>query len=341
MKAALLPEIGKPLRIEERPVPAIEPQDVLVETRSCGVCRTDLHICDGLAYLPELPHTPGHEPAGVVAEVGADVTGMEVGQRVVPHLFFTCGKCWYCRHGRDAQCTDLKGLLGVTQSGGFAEYFAAPAANLFVLPDQVSCEIGGLVSCAVITAIHAYRRARLELNDTAVVLGAGGIGQLLIQLLKGAGLKVAALSRAPGKLRIAGELGADLVCRTDAPDRAEQVKGLAGGDGAQCVFDCVGTAASMRDSADYVMRGGQIVVIGEEPEFPGIDTIQIAQRELEIIGSRNGSRQDAVDGIAMLAAGLLRPRIARRFPLDDIHEALECLRSGQADGRIVVTVKPE
>jgi propanol-preferring alcohol dehydrogenase len=95
----------------------------------------------------------------------------------------------------------------------------------------------------------------------------------------------------------------------------------------------------MKDSAAYVMRGGQIIVIGEEPEFPEIDTIQIAQRELEIIGSRNGSKQDAVDAIAMLAAGIIRPRIARRFPLKQVNEALQWMRSGQANGRIVITIK--
>lgn len=339
MKAAVLHEIGTPLRIEDMPVPSLGPDEVLVETRTCGVCRTDLHIYDGLAYVPELPHIPGHEPAGVVAQVGGKVRGIEVGQRVVPHLFFTCGECRYCRRGQDAQCIHLNGLLGVTIHGAFAEYFVAPAENLFVLPDPVPFEIGGLVSCAVITAVHAFRRARLGLNDTAVVLGAGGIGQILTQILKAAGVKVVAVSRSLGKLDIARRLGADLVCPMGASDRIEQIRAFAGDDGVHCVFDCVGTSATMKDSAEYVMRGGQIIVIGEEPDFPEIDTIQIAQRELEIIGSRNGSRQDAADAIAMLATGIIAPRIARRFPMEQINEALQCMRSGQADGRIIVTIK--
>ena len=141
MKAAVLHEISKPLRIREVPAPEIRPDEVLVETRACAICRTDLHISDGLAYVPKLPHIPGHEPAGVVAKVGVNVTNLSVGQRVAPNLFFTCGQCYYCRVGRDTQCTDLKGLLGVSVNGAFAEYFVALAGTLFVLPDNISFEL--------------------------------------------------------------------------------------------------------------------------------------------------------------------------------------------------------
>jgi len=339
MKAALLHEIGKPLRIEEVPAPEIGPDEVLVETRACGVCRTDLHICDGLAYVPKLPHIPGHEPGGVVAKVGENVTGLSVGQRVVPNLFFTCGRCYYCRVGRDTQCTNLKGLLGVSINGAFAEFFVAPAENLFLLPDNVSFEVGGLISCAVVTALHATRRARLNLYDTTVVLGAGGVGQVLIQILKAAGVRVIAISRSKEKLEIARKLGAHLALQAGEENIMKQIKVFAGGDGVQCVFDCVGSSKTMKDSAGYVMRGGQIIVIGEEPEFVEIDTIQIAQRELEIIGTRNGTKQDTVDAIAMVAAGIVTPPIARTFPLEQINNALEEMRSGRANARIVIVIK--
>src|SRR5882724_6922162 len=118
MKAAVFREIGQPLAVEEVPKPEIGPDEVLVETRTCGICRTDLHILDGLAYIPTLPHIPGHEPAGVVAEIGGNVTRLQRGQRVVPHLFLTCGECYYCRVGRDSLCAKVKGILGVTVPGG-------------------------------------------------------------------------------------------------------------------------------------------------------------------------------------------------------------------------------
>jgi len=339
MKAAVLEEIGKPLRIQEVPPPEIGPDEVLVETKACGICRTDLHIFSGLAYVPKLPHIPGHEPAGVVAKVGENVTNLSVGQRVVPNLFFTCGQCYYCRVGRDTQCTNLSGLLGVSVWGAFAEYFVAPAENLFLLSDNISFEVGGLIGCAVVTALHATRRTRLSLYDAAVVLGAGGVGQVLIQILKAAGVRVIAISRSKEKLEIARKLGAELALQADTPEITQRIKAFAGSDGVQCVFDCVGSSSTMKNSAGYVMRGGQIIVIGEEPEFVEIDTIQIAQRELEIIGTRNGTKQDTIDAIAMIASGIITPPIAKTFPLSQINEALKEMRSGQANARIVIVIK--
>jgi 2-desacetyl-2-hydroxyethyl bacteriochlorophyllide A dehydrogenase len=339
MKAAVLHQLKQPLEIRDVPRPEVGPDDVLVETHACGICRTDLHLQDGLAYVPALPHIPGHEPAGVVAEVGARVRDIQVGQRVVPHLFVTCGRCRNCRQGQDAQCTSLGGVLGVTLWGAFAEYFVAPAKNLLTLPDGVSFEAGGLVSCAVITAVHAYRKARVGVGDVAVVLGAGGIGLLLVQLLKAAGARTVVVSRSQQSLLRAAEFGADLMLPATASDLAARLTEFTDGQAADCIFECVGSAATMRTAATLAREGGQIVVIGEEPESAPIDTIEIAQRELSIIGSRNGSRQDAADALAMLAEGVLQVPIALRVPLEGINDALERLRAGQVHGRVVVTLK--
>ncbi len=338
MRAAVLRALGERLAIEEVPKPAPGPGEVLVETRACGLCGTDLHICDGLAYVPRLPHIPGHEPAGVVADVGAGVTGLHAGDRVVPHLFVTCGTCDYCRSGRDAQCTGVTGILGVLMPGALAEYFTIPAANLFALPDSIPFPIGGLIADAVLTAVHASRRARLGVGETAVVLGAGGVGQCLIQILVAAGVRVIAVDTTAEKRDSAATMGAALVLPAGAEANAQAIRDFSDGQGAQAVFECVGKGETMAQAASYLRRGGQIIVIGEEPEFPRIDTIQIAQRELEIIGSRNGSRRDLRDAIRFVAAGMIRPRIARTFPLDEINEALAFFRAG-CDGRVVITIK--
>jgi D-arabinose 1-dehydrogenase-like Zn-dependent alcohol dehydrogenase len=213
-------EVGKPLRIEEVPIPEIGPDEVLVETRCCGICGTDLHILKGFGYVPKLPHILGHEPSGVVARVGSNVTHLKPGDHVVPHLFFTCGECYYCRAGRDQQCLNLKGLLGVLSPGAFAEYFKAPGANLFPLSAKVPFDVGGLVADAVVTAVHAVGRSGLRAGDTAVVLGAGGIGQVLIQLLRSREIRVVAIDRAEANLSLARECGAHLALKSDAPSTA-------------------------------------------------------------------------------------------------------------------------
>jgi propanol-preferring alcohol dehydrogenase len=338
MKAAVMREVGKPLTIEDVPVPQIGDDEVLVESRSCGICGTDLHILAGFGYVPPLPHILGHEPAGVVAKIGGAVEGLRQGDRVVPHLFFNCGACYYCRAGRHQQCITLKGILGVLVPGAFAGYFKSPAANLYRLPDHVPFDVGGLLSDAVVTSVHAFRRSGVQLGETAVVVGSGGIGLILIQLLRAAGIRAVAISRRDESLRLASEVGANLVVKLGAEDAAAQVKLFTDGFGAQCVFDCVGTAQTMRTSADCVMRCGRIVVIGEEHDYPAINTTEIAQKELELIGSRNGTRQDTVEAIRLLASGVVKPIIARRFPLDEINEAFAFMRQG-AVGRVVINIK--
>lgn len=338
MKAIVMKETGRPFEVADLPQPQIGPDEVLIETRTCGICRTDLHIQDGLAYVPALPHVPGHEPAGVIAQLGRDVTGLRLGQRVVPHLFVACGHCRYCLQGRQAQCLELDGIIGVTRPGGFAEYFAAPARNLLPVPEGVDFDVAGLVSCAVITAVHAYRRSGLAPGDAAAVIGAGGIGLIMIQILKGAGVRVAALSRSAASVALARQHGADLALPLGDRDAAARVRDFAGGDGAACAFDMVGLAATVRTAAECVCRGGRIVIIGEEAEYPAVDTIAIAQRELEIIGSRNGGLQDAADALELLAAGVVRPWIDRRYPLEDLNAALDYVRNGQAHGRVVAVI---
>jgi propanol-preferring alcohol dehydrogenase len=341
VKAAVLHKVGEPLTIEDLPVPEIAPDEALIETHTCGICRTDLHIQAGLAYVPSLPHVPGHEPAGVVVAVGRDVRGIRPGERVVPHLFVADTECPYTRAGQHAQARHLRGILGVTLPGGFAEYFKVPARNLLVLPTSVPYDVGGLTSCALVTAVHAYRKAGLQVNDAAVVLGVGGIGLVLVQLLHAAGVRTLAVDCDRSRFEPAVRAGAARALAINERELHRLVQDWAGSDhgGVDCVFEMVGAADTMNSATEFVRPGGQIVVIGEEAEFPAVDTIKIAQKELRIIGSRNGGRQDAIDALALLAAGTIRPVIAACYPLDRINDALAAVQSGTIRGRAVVTIK--
>lgn len=338
MKAAVMRATRQPLTIEDVPRPAPGPGEVLVETRSCGICGTDLHILEGHGYVPPLPHILGHEPAGVVESVGAGVTRIKPGDRVVPHLFFACENCFYCRSGRHQQCTNLRGILGVLVNGAFAEYFRAPEQNLYLLPENIPFDVGGLLADAVVTSVHAHQRSSLKSGATAAIVGCGGVGLTLLQVLKAAGIGVIGVDRSEESLSFARELGAALTVNSQDPERVRKVRDITSGHGVECVFNCVGKAVTMRDSLDYVMPCGRVVVIGEEPEAPATDTIEIAQRELEIIGSRNGTRQDMAEAIRLVASGAVKPPIARHFPLEQINEALDFVRRG-ALGRVIIRVK--
>ncbi|MGH9503731.1 MAG: alcohol dehydrogenase catalytic domain-containing protein [Terriglobales bacterium] len=335
MKAALLDAVCQPLALREVPTPTIGAREVLVQTRTCGICGTDLHIIAGHGYVPDLPHILGHEPAGVVAAVGAEVTNVKVGDRVIPSLFFTCDECYYCRVGRNQQCAHLRGILGVLSPGAFAEYFKVPAQNAFHLPDSISFETGGLIADAVVTAVHASRRGGLVAGSTGVVIGAGGVGLCLLQMLVASGVRVAAVDVDEAKLEAAQSMGAAAMFL--APQAITAVREWAGDDGVQGVFDCVGSAATLDSACRMVMNGGRVVVIGEQGDTLPVTSTVIAQRELEIIGSRNGTRQDLVEGIRLVAAGAVRPPIAARYALADINQAMQRVREGVV-GRVVVQV---
>ncbi len=335
MRAALLEQIGDPLVLREVQPPRISPQEILIATKSSGICGTDLHILEGRGYVPRLPHILGHEPAGVVAAVGAEVSTIKIGDRVVPSLFFTCEQCYYCRVGRHQQCSNLKGILGVLSDGAFAEFFKVPARNAFPLPDSVTFEEGGLIADAVVTAVHAAKRGGLVAGSTAVVIGCGGVGLCLVQALLATGVRVAAVDIDLAELALAEGYGAKAAFLV--PAAASEVQAWSGQDGVQCVFDCVGLAQSLESACRMVMNGGRVVVIGEQDEPGPATSTEIAQRELEIIGSRNGTRQDLVEAIRLVERGVVRPPIAARFPLEEINQAMQRVRKGAA-GRVVVQV---
>ena len=329
MRAALLTDIGKPLTIGDVSPPEPGPREVLVRTRACGICRTDLHIADGFAYRPPLPHILGHEPAGVVEGVGAEVKTFKPGEAVAPYLFLYCGTCRACQAHEEARCSNPAGILGVSIAGAFADYFVIREDNLVPVPHVVPLDVAGLMGCAAITAVRAMARGDLASGQRAAVIGIGGIGVLLVQGLVAAGVEVAAFSRSEAARAHGLENG------------AKAAFGLEGGelDATSVfdrVFDVVGTAETMALAGRLTRRGGRIIVIGEEPNFPAIDTVTIAQRELEIHGSRNGARAQADEAMRLMAAGILRPQIAARVPLAEINDAFDALRRGAIHGRIVV-----
>ena len=238
MKAAVLKELRHPLVIEDVPIPEPGYGEVLVRTKACGICGTDLHIIDGSGYKPKLPHVLGHEPSGVVEKLGEGTHRLKVGERVVPNIFFTCGECFYCRTNRETLCINFRGALGVGVPGGYAEFFLAPEKNLFTLPSSIPFPEGGVIADAVVTAVHAVRRrAMVKAGDNVLVIGLGGVGQSVIQVAKESGATVIAEVRREVRLRQAKEIGADHVVNSSTQDVGEATKSLTGGSGADIVIE--------------------------------------------------------------------------------------------------------
>ncbi len=338
MKAAVLKEIGKPIAIEKVPIPEPADAEILVETKACGICGTDLHMIAGWGYTPELPFIMGHEPAGVVRELGPKAQGFEVGDRVVTNNFFTCGGCFYCRTNRETQCTSLDGILGVLKyNGGYGNYFSIPDSQLFHLPDSVAFTEGAIIADAVVTAVHAVKQARIRPLENVVVVSAGGIGSCLIQICKSYGARVMVIVRSEIKKKRAFEMGADEVFNSLVIDAASAIKAKGQRRGADCVFDCVGSEETLHLSMNCLSNGGRLVIVGYTQQRLSLDPRQVAVHEIEVIGSRSGGRQDTIEAIEFVKSENWQPIVSDLFPIEKVNEALKYLSEGKALGRIVLT----
>ncbi len=340
MKAAVLRERGKPLVIEDIPTPTPRSDEVLVQTRACGICAINLHIAAGWGYMPELPFIMGQEASGVVAAVGSGVTSFAVGERVVPNIFFTCGNCRYCRTGRETLCTNVDGILGVSKHhGAFAEYFVVPARQLFHLPECISFADGGVIADAVTSAVHAVRRrAQVSPGDLVLVMGAGGVGLSVMQAALAAGARVIVADIADAKLEHARTFGAAHTFRADAAKFDEQIKQATNGEGVDVAFDCHGSASTLASTIQSLRKGGRLVIIGYTQDKYPRSPQEMTRAELEIVGSRSGTREDTADAIALVSSSSWRSIVSDTFPLDKINDAFAFMRSGAALGRVVITM---
>jgi propanol-preferring alcohol dehydrogenase len=339
MEAAVLKELNKPLVIERVPKPELRYGEVLVQTKACGICGTDLHIIDGTGYKPRLPHILGHEPAGVVVQISEGVTSIGLGDRVLPNIFFTCGECFYCRTNRETLCTNFAGALGVGINGGYAEYFKAPARNLFPLPENIAFPEGSVIADAVVTAVHAVRRrAQVRSGQIVLVIGTGGVGQSVIQIAKNAGARVFVVVRRTVRMQIAQKMTADETINSKEHDVAQKVKELTEGKGVDAVIDNVGSNETLLQALGSVRPGGRIVMVGETNDTIPLSTFRLCVNEFEIIGSRSGGRQDTIEAIDLVAKGIVTPYVSNTYPLRRINNAFDDIRARKVLGRAVIVM---
>jgi D-arabinose 1-dehydrogenase-like Zn-dependent alcohol dehydrogenase len=273
-----------------------------------------------------------------VAGLGPGVTNVQVGDHVIVVLYVTCGQCVYCRTDRDNLCINLVGRPGFELDGAFAEYFTVPARNLFPISPSVPLEKVAAMSDAVATSWHAVRRqARVTPGQTVVLLGVGGLGIHATQITKLSGARAIAIDRVPEKLQMAECFGADLALNASEGDVVAQVRHRTAGLGADAVLDFVASPETVRLGLRMLKRDGVLVLVGLAPGRPFIvDPQEMVLSEKRIIGSRTSSQQDLVDAIRLVEEGKITPVISQRFRLEEVNEALEALRRGEAIGRIVV-----
>lgn len=343
MKALLLTEY-KHLEVTEVPEPQIGDDDVLVGVRACGICGSDVHGYDGSSGRRVPPLVMGHEASGVVAKTGKNVTRFKEGDRVTFDSTVYCGKCWFCTRGQVNLC-DNRNVLGVStgeyrRHGAFAEYIAVPQHIVYPLPDSFPFEHAALIE-SVSIAMHAVRRTPITVNDTAVVVGTGMIGLLVVQALKAAGCgKVIAVDIDDFKLEQALKLGATEGLNSKKVDIGAEIGARTEGRGADLAMEVVGATASVQTAVAAVRKGGSITLVGNLAQKIELPLQQVVTREITLYGSCSSCLEYPAC-IDLMARGEIRvdPLISVKAPLDEGPSWFERLY-GHEPGLMKVVLQP-
>lgn len=332
MKAAVVPEFGAPLEVRDVPVPDPGPGQVLVKIEASGLCHTDIHAARGeWPVKPKMPLIPGHEGVGIVTKLGEGDLPVELGDRVaLPWLAHACGHCRYCVGGGETYCLSPQ-YMGYTIDGSYAEYALGYASHVVKVPDGVTAMDAAPLTCAGVTTYKALKVARPQPNETAMVVGIGGLGHLGLQYAKIFGTTTIAVDVHDAKLQLAKDLGADHV--VDA--RGDQQRDLEALGGVDVALVTVPSPAAMRAAHAALNPNGRLVIVGlpadNRLELPVFETVLGGK---SIIGSLVGTRNDLADCFALHAQGRTRV-VTERRRLEDVNECFTEVLSGDVPARLV------
>jgi NADPH:quinone reductase-like Zn-dependent oxidoreductase len=321
------------------PRPEIGPDEILLEVKAAAYNRLDLWVLAGWPGLNlKLPHVLGSDGAGIIAEVGENVTGFTVGDRVAVNPTLSCGCCTYCLSGRDNMCDEFA-IIGEHVDGFAAEFTAVPARNLLPLPDHVSFETAAAASLAFVTAWHSLiTRGQFQVGESILIVGAGGgVNTAAIQIAKIAGASpIYVVGSSTEKLALAESLGADVLINRQEVDWSKAVFQATKRQGVDVVVDNVGAATYFR-SLRALKKGGRLLTVGNTsgPRFE-IDNRLLFAKHLQIIGSTMGTIQDYKQVMDLIFNGRLRPVIDSITPLSDGAAMLQRLEAGHVAGKIVL-----
>ena len=305
MKAAIFKELGTPLVMGEVPKPEVGANEILMKVKAAAICIADIYSIKGERPL-QLPHIMGHEAAGVIVEVGSNVADIQPGERVTFDSTVYCGTCFYCRRG-DINLCDHRRVLGVScdeyhQNGAFAEYVAVPQHVIYPLPDRIDFTQSAMVEpCSV--AFHAVERTSVSTKDTAVVVGVGIIGLLVVQILRaGDWRQIIAIDIEADKLKLACNLGADIGLNPDTEDVVSRIKTMTSNRGADAAFDAVGINSSLETAIGSLRKGGVLTLIGNLSSTVNLPLQTTVTGEFTINGSC-ASRGEYPACLDMIAVG--------------------------------------
>lgn len=324
------------LRIEERPIPEIVNDEVLIKLKAAGICGSDVHFFDGSHPYRNYPRIHGHELSGKIEKVGAKVKNVDEGDHVVIEPLISCGSCYPCRVGKYNCCVNLK-VIGAHVDGGFTDYIKVPAHLVHKIPQEMPFDVAATCEPYSI-GHHSTQRAQISSSEKVLILGGGAIGLTALDFAKIAGAEVYVAEISPFRQNMARQFGADKIIDPSKEDVLEKVLEFTNGEGAGVVIEATGVVRVMESTENLVAAGGRIVIAGLTNDKVAFTGINFTKREMTVLGTRNsaGEFRAVIDAIA---SGKTHSDklITKRFPFTDIVNALHYTAENiTSEGKVII-----
>jgi D-arabinose 1-dehydrogenase-like Zn-dependent alcohol dehydrogenase len=334
MKAAQISKAGGDWELIERDIPEPSVGEVRVKVEACGICHSDALVKDGIWPGLQYPRVPGHEIAGRLDAVGANVTSWAVGQRVgVGWHGGHCFVCEQCRRGDFAMCANRK-VTGIDFDGGYATHVIVPAATLAAIPDDMPAEEAGPFMCAGVTVFNALRNSGARAGEVVAVHGIGGLGHLGVQYARRMGFNTVAINRGKDKEALARQLGAQHYVDATAQDVVAELQKLGG---ANVILATAPNAAAISALVDGLAPSGKLLVPAAPAEPLSINVFSLIMKRSSVAGWYSGTAKDSQDTLEFSALSGVHPMI-EKYPLDQVAEGYKQMHSGQVRFRVVLTM---
>jgi alcohol dehydrogenase, propanol-preferring len=348
MKAARIIRTKEPLEIKDVSIPKPKSDQVLVKVESAGVCHSDLHLWEGGYAGPQgvfmkvedrgvkFPLTPGHEIAGTIEETGESVTGFSKGDKVLVYPWIGEGTCPACRVGEENLC-DAPRSVGIYQDGGYSEMVLAPSHKYLVKLQGLDPNSSASLACSGLTAYTAVKKAEAHPGETVVIVGAGGLGLMAVQLAKAVtNARIAIVDIDEKKLAEARRIGADEIINSAAGDPVKGIKDITNSLGAETVIDFVNNGKTAPNSLNMLRKRGRLIMIGLFGGSLELNLPLVPLRAFTLTGAYTGKFADLVELVALARMNKIQSLVSRKFTLDQANSALEELKSGKIIGRAVI-----
>ena len=348
MKAAQIVAPKEPLQLKDLEVPKPKESEVVVKVKAVGVCHSDLHLWDGGydagsgSFMKatdrgvKFPVTPGHEVVGTVTQTGNSVKDIKIGDEVLVYPWIGCGVCPACKVENENLC-DAPQSLGVFQNGGYAEYVLIPHFKYLIKISGIDLEGAASLACSGLTAFTAVKKANMNAGEFLVIIGAGGLGLMGVQIAKAITKStIICADLDDNKLAEAKKLGADHTINSKDPEAVQKIISICNNKGAECVIDFVNAPPTVKMGLALLRKRGNLVLVGLFGGSADIVLPTIPLKAITIQGAYTGNYKSLVELVELAKKGVINPIISKRYSLADVNTALGDLKQGKIIGRAVM-----